>query len=641
MSKIAKYIKSEEDVSNKIVLPLLHALGYSATHYFANVGMITIHEGRKKKPIRADFIVRTTDTIALIIEVKKEEETHESAIEQGKSYAHNITKNNHFKNIEYVPFVLTVDNQDIFIVESKTNVRWNKPKQFKVNDMFDSKLSVDIKNLKFKELHKKVSLDSVLEWLKKEGRTPVEDEEFELEPVTDKNWNETRKIFEKCHDLIRNRYADHPTEAFHEISKILFIKMNEEHRMKKFSRRFNRFTTKAIIDANKKYNHNLVKQLFDQVKEEYEEERLFEKEDTVKLSFNHTLQIVKWLQKYQFVVENIGSDVAGRVFENFVNSTLRGKGLGQFFTPRPVVEFIICLLDPKVGEKIIDPACGSGGFLINSFVHVKDSINRMNLGDHEKEKFHRSLVHEDLFGVELNKSIARTCKMNMIVHGDGRNGVYDGFDGLLNIEGETALKFERTLDEKTITKEIKEGIFDVVVTNPPFGGAVEKGDEEFFGDDDSVFSESNKKSSDKITDPQILSKFELGKGKLRTSTEKLFIERCIKLLKPGGRLGIIVPDGILNDDGNQDVRDIIKRDTIVKAIISLPDTTFKPSGTGVNANIMYLKRKNSEKEKQGKIFMAIAEHVGFKGGVKRIREDKNDLTEKILPEWKERILKNE
>ena len=641
MSKVTKYIKSEEDVSNKIVLPLLHALGYSATHYFANVGMITIHEGRKKKPIRADFIVRTTDTIALIIEVKKEEETHESAIEQGKSYAHNITKNNHFKNIEYVPFVITVDNQDIFIVESKTNVVWNKPKQFKVNDMFDSKLSVDIKNLRFKELYKKVSLDSVLEWLKKEGRTPVEDKEFELEPVTNKNWNAIRKIFEECHNLIRNRYGNHPTEAFYEISKILFIKMNEEHLMKKYPGKPNRFTTKAITDAKNKYNHNLIEQLFNQVKEEYREEGLFEKEDTVKLSVNHILRIVKWLQKYQFVDEDIGSDVAGRVFENFVSSTLRGKGLGQFFTPRSVVEFIICLLEPKVGEKIIDPACGSGGFLIHSFVHVRNNLNRMELGANEKKKFQHRLVHEDLFGVELNKGIARTCKMNMIVHGDGRNGVYDGFDGLLNIEGETALKFERTSDEKTITKEIKGGIFDVVVTNPPFGGAVEKGDEEFFEDSNPIFSDLNKKSSDKITDPQILSKFELGKGKLRTSTEKLFIERCIRLLKPGGRLGIIVPDGILNDDGNQDVRDIIKRDTIVKAIISLPDTTFKPSGTGVNANIMYLKRKSSEKEKQGNVFMAIAEHVGFKGGVKRIREDKNDLTEKILPEWKKWILKNE
>ena len=641
MPPISNYIKSEEDVSTKIVLPFLHACGYSSKNIFSNVNMLDILAGRKNRPIRADFVIKITNTAAIIIEVKKKEETLEQALEQGKSYAHHINKNKEYENVQYVPFVLAIDQYSLSVLESKTNVLWTARGTFEVEALFTNDLTIDDKSHLFQELSKIVSYESVVFWLKKAGKTPFQEEVIQLKPITDRNWNEIRTTFDKCHNLIRNRYANHPTAAFHEMSKILFIKMNEEYEMQKYKGKPNRFNVSALIDSKKKFNQDLIAQLFEEVKLAYADEELFEQEDRITLRFGHVRSIVGWLQNYQFVDNSMSSDIAGKVFENFVGATLRGKGLGQFFTPREVIEFMVEMVNPKIGEKILDPASGSGGFLLHSFNHVRKLIRHSGMGDEEQKRLCFNLVNENLFGVELNEDIARTCKMNMIVHGDGRNSVYVKRDGLLDIIND-AIRIEK--DNKMVSKEIREYNpeipntgFQVILTNPPFGGSLEVGDTVEFDDEeisgDAQETKNKSTSKTEIEDPDILKKFTVGKGKKRVKTEKLFIERCIRLLAPNGRLGIIVPDGILNDDLNQDIRDFIKQETNIKAIISLPDVTFKPSGTSIKTNILYLEKKNKTNNKQKNIFMAIPEHVGFKGGPKRIRPDSNDLMEVVLPKW--------
>lgn len=635
MSDLTRFIKTEGDVEIKIILPLLHALGYSDKQIFKNVGMLEVLIGRQKKTIRADFLVKISEISCLIFEAKKEEETLEEALEQGKSYAHNINKNPTFSNIEYVPFVGGVDSNELWIAESKTQVAWREPTKFAISELISiDKVQTDSE--KFQLLSTTLSQESVLQWLKRTGKVPVQEEEIELEPVTDESWPQVRKIFEKCHDLIRNRYADHPTQAFHEISKILFIKMNEEHLMKKFQGKRNRFTAKSIIASRKEFNENLVDQMFEEVKSEYSKENLFDPLDKIRLRFSHVLRTVAWLQGYRFVDDSIGSDIAGKVFETFVGATLRGKGLGQFFTPRSIVNFMVSVVDPRIGHKILDPACGSGGFLITSFIHIKNLILNSGLSEDQQKQLLNKLVNEDLYGVDLNEAIGRTCKMNMIVHGDGRNSVYAGKEGLTDIVSDDAITIQISKDN-LVRKEIKpynpktgDGGFDIILTNPPFGGTLEKGEENEFA----IFEEDVFKGEmfpKEITDPEILRNFKVGRGKDRVITEKLFVERCIQLLRPKGRLGIVVPDGILNDQSNQDIRNLIKEETIIEAIISLPEVTFKPSGTAVNANCLFLRKKNPN-EPQGDVFMAIAEHVGYKG-VKRIKPDTDDLQEKILKEW--------
>lgn len=641
MPDLSSYINTEGDVEIKIALPMLHALGYDDSQIFKNTGMIDVPVGRQRKTIRADFVIKINETSCMILEVKKSEETLEDALEQGKSYAHNINRSDTFLNIEYVPFVCALDSNELWVIESKTQISWKNPSKYKIADLMVINNVLE-NSVKFKEVKSIISKENVQTWLKKTGKVPTEGEELTLEPVTDENWPEIRKIFEKCHDLIRNRYADHPTQAFHEISKILFIKMNEEHLMKKFKGKKNRFTDRAIIASRKTFNQNLIDQMFEEVKQEYAKEKLFDAQDKIKLSFSHILRIVKWLQGYRFVDDTIGSDIAGKVFETFVGSTLRGKGLGQFFTPRQIVEFMVAVINPKIGDKILDPSCGSGGFLINSFVYTKILIQKSGLNDKQQEELMYKLVNEDLCGIDLNEAIARTCKMNMIVHGDGRNSVYAGKDGLTELIGENALD-AISFNGQILKKEVKpynpttkEGGFDIILTNPPFGGILEKGENEDYDFlEENIFKEEG--FPKEITDPEILKNFKVGKGKARVITEKLFVERCIQLLKPGGKLGIVIPDGILNDHSNQDIRNLIREETIIDAIVSLPDVTFKPSGTGVNANCLFLQKKALNKEgkpeeSQGDVFMAIAEHVGYKG-TKRIKPDDNDLKDSILSAW--------
>lgn len=643
MPDLSHFIKTEGDVEIKIVLPLLHTLGYTDKQIYKNAGMLDVLVGRQHKTIRADFVVKISEISCLILEAKKEEETLEEALEQGKSYAYHINKNPLFSNIEYVPFVGAIDVNEVWITESKTQVAWKDPAKYKVAELATVDKVLET-SPKFQELSSILSQENAILWLKRMGKVPTQEEEIELEPVTEENWPKVRKTFEKCHDLIRNRYADHPTQAFHEISKILFIKMNEEHLMKKFKGKRNRFTVASIVASRKLFNENLIDQMFEEVKSEYLSEVLFDPQDKIRLKFSHVLRIVGWLQKYRFVDDSIGSDIAGKVFETFVGATLRGKGLGQFFTPRPIVDFMISIVNPRVGDRILDPACGSGGFLIMSFIHIRNLISNSGLGEEQQKQLLTKLVNEDLYGVDLNEVIARTCKMNMIVHGDGRNSVYAGHEGLTDILSDKAIEIKSSTGQlvkkeiKPYNLETKNDGFNVILTNPPFGGVLEKGDEDEFAifDEDVFMGESFPRE---ITDPEILKNFKVGRGKDRVITEKLFVERCIQLLRPSGRLGIVVPDGILNDQSNQDIRNIIREETIIEAIVSLPEVTFKPSGTGVKANCLFLRKKALRKkeepeEPQGDVFMAIAEHVGYKG-TKRIKPDDDDLKNEIWTAWKD------
>jgi len=179
------------------------------------------------------------------------------------------------------------------------------------------------------------------------------------------------------------------------------------------------------------------------------------------------------------------------------------------------------------------------------------------------------------------------AKMNMVMHGDGHGGIFT-HDGLRDSE-----RIEPILD---IVK--KSGGFDIVLTNPPFGS--------------------------KIKNQDTLTRYELGKGRKSQLTEVLFIERCLKLLKPEGILGIIVPDGVLSNIQLGYVRKFIKENTIIRAIVSIPREVFMPYGSGVKASLLFLEKKDIEgKLKQGNVFMAIAENVGYDATGRSTKE--NDL----------------
>jgi type I restriction enzyme M protein len=479
-------------------------------------------------------------------------------------------------------------------------------------------------------------------WRVLHDRMPKDLEEIEDIPHADATDKEIEKLLEKlkafkedefadllhqCHNIIRNREKLDPAAAFDEIAKILFIKVDVERRLRRGSTHKNLFTAE-FLDQQHEIRDDPVNGLFDQTKEDYEDDRIFDKDETVNLRFNTAREIVRKLERYNLSATS--EDIKGIAFERFLGKTFRGE-IGQFFTPRPIVEFMVRMVDPKPGDVVCDPASGSGGFLIRFFEIVREQI--LSAADRDYRVYKKRIEQDHklsvskkaeslrikweqvrdslrpdnergslwylanacIYGTDANDRMARTSKMNMIMHGDGHGGVHH-HDGFLNVNG------------------IFEGRFDIILTNPPFGANVEPSDVvleeqvtpppeqerryiEEFGD---AYRQAQARVRAAKGDA-IASLFELptGRGNSKVGkvkTEILFIERCLSLLKPGGRMGIVLPEGVFNNPSLAYVREFCEDRARILAVVSLPQETFYSSGATVKASLLFM-HKFTQKEK--------------------------------------------
>ena len=457
----------------------------------------------------------------------------------------------------------------------------------------------------------------------------------ELEKLLNKNNTFQRENFTKtlykCHSIIRNNDKLSPEAAFDEISKILFIKIIYERDNSKNQIFSLDIYKKEKIDFEK-YRFNEKKDfyqfLFEQTKKDYIDDDLFEPTEIIRIRENSFEAIVKELEIYN--LSTTSDDVKGIAFEEFLGKTFRGE-LGQFFTPRTIVDFMVEVLDPQETETICDPCCGSGGFLIKAFEYVRAKIEAKvqqekelikqeyytetyeKLSDAEKEKIDdkvnkffsqlneelninnhksriRTLSYDCIFGTDANPRMSRTAKMNMIMHGDGHGGVHHN-DGLLNVNG------------------IFENRFDVILTNPPFGARVEKSlkitEADKYSDEERIkkyqkrygdeYNKALKQVNNNIGKP-LVSLYKM--GAMSTLTEVLFIERCLNLLKPGGRMGIVLPEGVLNNSNLQKVRDYVESKAKILLIVSIPQDVFIASGATVKPSLLFFKKFTEEEALQ-------------------------------------------
>ena len=328
------------------------------------------------------------------------------------------------------------------------------------------------------------------------------------------------------------------------------------------------------------------------------------KED-IRLEPRVVYTVVKHLQG--LAINKIDLDSKGIAFEKFMQDFFKGK-MGQFFTPRDIVKFAVDMMRPESEMKVLDPACGSGGFLLNAMDSVRHYAEE-NFTDSNTIFSHwHNFAKDKLYGIEINDQIARVCKMNMIIHDDGHTNVISS-DSLENFS-----------DIKKINKDFKEASFDLILTNPPFGATVKGSEKTYLGN------------------------FELGKNgnkdRKNQKTEILFIERCIQFMKhKTGKMALVLPDGILTNSSLQYVRDYIMEHCQILAVISLPQTAFSHYGAGVKSSLLFARRKGKN-EKLGNypIFMAIADFIGY-DATGRETPDKNDLPE-ILKAYREFESKN-
>jgi type I restriction enzyme M protein len=428
--------------------------------------------------------------------------------------------------------------------------------------------------------------------------------------------DEFADLLHQCHNVIRNREKLDPAAAFDEIAKILFVKVDIERRLRAGKARRNLFTA-DFLDEQKQVFANPVENLFKQTKEDYKADKIFDDDEKINLKFNTVKEIVKLLERYN--LSDTSEDIKGIAFERFLGRTFRGE-IGQFFTPRTIVEFMIHMIDPQEGEVVCDPASGSGGFLIRFFEIVRQKIladadreyqefkiqiDRSKKSEEEKAKLLTQkyaeiqesldqkkegsrlwrLANRYIYGTDANDRMARTSKMNMIMHGDGHGGVHH-HDGFINVNG------------------IFDGRFDIVLTNPPFGANVEFGDvvqeSEVMVSDElhrryvAEFGDAYITSYEKVRaakDSPIASMYELPRSsKSKIKTEILFIERCLNLLKPGGRMGIVLPEGVFNNPSLQYVRQFCEERAFIRAVVSLRQETFYSSGASVKASLLFLQK---------------------------------------------------
>ncbi len=535
-------LNSEEDVKNKVVVPFLLALGWDHDDISFPLPK-EVNVGSRTASLTPDVIVALKKEPLMTIETKGPSLLiSKEHIAQSDSYALLYTS-------PPTPLAVTTNGRDWNVHNVYTGVTYG--------------------------LDGVLSKMEAAEWVKARLALVVNPNVLTHAAkvlITITHRDEFMRVFGKCAEVLNRSEGLLSEQAFDEMSKILACKMNEERRA--LSGKDNRFSSEILKPMGALKG---MEQIFKDTKSDFKE--VFEDGETIGLRSDETvLDLVKLLEPFDLY--GTGEDIKGAVYESFLSGTLRGE-LGQYFTPRELVEFAVELADPKVGEKIIDIASGSGGFLVSSFTNVLRKIGQLPLSPKDKESYQKTLIDECLWGVDLNPRLVKLCKLNLMIHGDGYNHI-ERADSLKELSGSM------------------DGVFDLVITNPPFDLP--------------------------IKEKEILKQYATGRGRTSQGSDVLFLEKCINICKPGGRIAIVLPWGILNLPTYDYVRRLFMQKCIVLAVFSLPEGAFIPFGQShAKTCILYL-RKKADGERQGKSFGGIANEIGYDHRRKHYKKiDKNDL----------------
>lgn len=402
------------------------------------------------------------------------------------------------------------------------------------------------------------------------------------------NFNELDNKFQLCHEEIWDGGKRDPAVAFDEISKLIITKLYDE-----------RFTPHGEPYKFQIGTFEEPKEVAEHIKEVYETVQKKNSEVfkvKIDLPDDILFRIVEHLQDISLRATDL--DAKGRAFENFLGKLFRGE-YGQYFTARQIVDFMVNVANPSEHDYLIDPACGSGGFLLYSMKHVLNEVEDKYKEDKETtDRLVWDFSHKQIFGIEINDRIARVAMMDMVIHEDGHS----------NIECNDALEDYDKFDPKIAIKPNK---YDILLTNPPFGKRVKQSEKAYFKN--YLFAQTKD-----------------SKPKNSEMSEILFIERCVDLVKEDGFIGIVLPDSAFTNKGNIPVVEYLLDKTQVLGVVSVPQHTFIPYGSMSKTSLLFLRRKKrGEKIKDYQIFMAHVEHVGYDA---TRRDDKNDLPQ-VLKEW--------
>lgn len=597
---------SERDVEAKLIQPLFHdVLGYPDEQLQWG-RRVDFQMGRERRVKHADLVVNWGGRPVITVEAKRPTETLRSAFSQADSYAFALQ----------TPYSVITNGQELVLrgyysFNSRINL---------VEDSVDR-----LADSKWADLISLISFANIQESL---GETPNQ-----VEPPSPERIKDYRRFFRRIHNAIRDRDRLDPGAAFDELSKLLFLRAAEDEWRRKSPSR--PVLTPEKIEEWEELDRGgeLVNDWFRAaVTKEFP--NLFDHDPHVALSTSTLKEVLRLLAPFRTTVGDV--DVKGRAFEEFLPSQLRGSGLGQYFTPRPIVDFMANMAEISIHDVVVDFACGSGGFLIKAFEHMKERVEQLPDGTLARLGLTRDELLEDIkagqiFGVDAEPRAARTAKMNMLMWGDGKRVVRGNALAERDMHGDAYEPGEYAEGEPGSGCTL-------ILANPPFGS--------------------------KEKDSEVLGRYELGSKLSERKSEKteiLFIEKGLKLLRPEGRMLIVLPQGIFSGRKYTRVRDFIHSRAEIRAIVSLPTHTFVQSGVPtVNTCVVYLQRFTKEKQEMYRertkglsddevrtllrtdeafdypIFMASAEFIGYEPSGRSIvgPDEATDLDE-ILTDFRD------
>ena len=478
--------------------------------------------------------------------------------------------------------------------------------------------------LKKKKRRFEPSFDPHGDWPMADGTmtTPDMHAETYVRPGED---NGLRRAFQRCHNFIHGNEGMPKDAAFWQFLYLIFAKMHDERTNRGAQRQFFAYADEPFSDEGRMKIRVRIKGLFDSVKRQYSSTGIFRPGDEITLSDRALAYMVMELARYNFSRSDV--DAKGAAYQEIVGANLRGDR-GQYFTPRGAVDLVVKILNPRPDEKVLDIACGTGGFLVATLAHqlrrFRAEYNR-EVGDKTQDTILdrlRDYAQNKVFGADFDPFLVRASMMNVLMAANTEGHIFHM----------DSLAFPRShLPGNDLAKQlIPFGSVDVLMTNPPFGSEIP------------VTERAILENNPLARRPP---RFEHGHWVEQTGTQNavapeiLFISQSLAWLRPGGRMGIVLPNGILGNPGDEHIRRWILRHCWVLACVEVPVEAFiVEANVGILTSLLFLKKKTEtemDAEAQGHvreypIFMAVAEKCGFDRRGNVLHKRNPDGTERLV-----------
>jgi len=594
-------LSNEASVESFFVDRLLKELGYEDSEIKTKeaIDELPIPEGREESKYEPDYVLHCTGKPRVVVDAKSTDEDIEDWIGQCQGYTRQLNIRYEGDNPAQYYIISNGHNTDVF--------PWDENKPLLPLHFSDFEEG----NVAWEEMKELLQAEKARKGWEEEPTPPSTKDMMEFRKAEVEN---VRSLFQHCHDIIREAEKMDPSAAFFEFVKLMFVKMAEDRRLHEdddISKMINdrgRIPTSEVkfsvrwIETMEEGNDNPIDAvLFDDLIQELEKQvkrgnkkRIFPKDESIRLSPGTIKDVVGRMENTD--MWGIDEDLNGRLFEEFLNSAMRGQGLGQYFTPRSIVKFMTRLASPEATQdnvtKCLDPCCGSGGFLIEILTLMRDQIRgNQSLSSTEKEKLHAKAAEESIYGIDAGKDplMAQVARINMYLHGDGGSRIY-ACDALDKSVSNAATREEEHYCQE-LGDKFEDGLkFDLILTNPPF----------------SMTYKADRDEDLPILEQYGIRSYDYGgeyEGRQNVSSSVLFLERYHDFLKPGGVLVSVMDDSVLSGSSRRFARDWLREHFIVKGVISLPGDAFQRADARQKTSIIILKKKEEPDEEQGAVFM--------------------------------------